>query len=207
MVPKSLMYDSQSPSKVEAKMTLLSLSNMTKRKSWTVAIRSVFFWRSPVNPSASNLRMRSAPPGFSAQINVNSFDCAAFEPGRTLAIAFVACMSLVSYMSKSWAVGLLTAFVSQLCQPLERAQSRHEAVLTTTHHDKLGEPMKSAPNGLIRDGKDPFSVGVSHNRVLLGTKIDEIAARNPLRLHKLELALQMGTNQQEDAAALRPVIL
>src|ERR1700674_2625849 len=154
--------------------------------------------------------MRSAPPGFSAHINVNSFVCPAFEPGRTLAIAFVACMSLVSYTSKSCkscAVGLLTAFVSQLCHPLERAQSRHEAVLTTTHHDKLGEPMKSAPNGLIRDGKDPFSVGVSHNRVLLGTEIDEIAARNPLRLHKLELALQMGTNQQEDAAAFRPVIL
>src|ERR1700688_71915 len=90
------MYDSQSPSKVEAKITRVSLSKITNRRSWTVAMRSVFFCRSPVNPSAKSLRILSAPPGFNLQISVNSFDCPALVPGRDWIVCVVAI--LVSFM-------------------------------------------------------------------------------------------------------------
>ena len=47
--------------------------------------------------------MRSAPPGFSSQISVNSFDCPALAPGRTLT-AFFGFRALCHLLCGSWAL-------------------------------------------------------------------------------------------------------
>src|SRR6202030_3019465 len=106
-------------------------------------MRSVFLWRSPVNPSASSLRTRSAPPGFSLLISVNSFACPAFVPGRGLTVLLVA----IAFSS----------FVIQTCQPFQCPQTGHEAVLSSAHGHELRKAMKTAPQGVLRYGEDSLS--------------------------------------------------
>src|SRR6202166_327534 len=216
MVAKSSMYDSQSPSNVEAKITRVSLSKITNRKSCTVAIRSVFFWRSPVKPSASSLRMRSAPPGFSAQMSVNSFDCPAFVPGRVLTVFFVSfgvaifisfrvygsaqCQPLTNSDS-------LAASSVRTREPLQRSQSRHEAVCASAHGNELRQTMNTPSDGTFGDGKKSISNISAEYTILLCSMTYEIAVRYPLRLHELELTLKMCTDQQKDTAAIYAVVL
>ena len=67
--------------------------------------------------------------------------------------------------------------------------------------------MQTTPNRNLRNGEDALAFVVAYQRILLGSMTDEVAVGRPLRLHELELPLQVCTDQQEDAAALSAVIL
>src|SRR6202790_5372234 len=67
--------------------------------------------------------------------------------------------------------------------------------------------MKTAPNRALRDSENSVAHISSENRVLLPSVTYEVAVRYPLRLYEFKLALQMSTDQQEDAAAIYAVIL
>ena len=67
--------------------------------------------------------------------------------------------------------------------------------------------MKAATNWPLRNGEVAVAVVVADERVLLGAVTDEIAVGHPLRLHELELPLEMRANQEEDATALGAVVV
>jgi hypothetical protein len=75
----------------------------------------------------------------------------------------------------------------QTGQPLERSQTRHEAVLASLNGDELRKTVKAATNRAFRNGEDPFSAAVAEDGILFSSVTDEIAVSDPLRLHKLEL--------------------
>src|SRR5580704_1519845 len=157
-------------------MTRVSLSKITNRKSCTVAIRSVFFWRSPVNPSASSLRMRSAPSGFSEQTSVNSFDCPTFVPGRALIAFFVSfwlvifilhvrfCICNVDPCSNS--VHFASAVCSRTRQPFQGSQSRHEAIFPSAHGNELRQTVKTPADRVLGDSEHAFAHVRAEDRVL-----------------------------------------
>src|ERR1700738_4020667 len=66
--------------------------------------------------------------------------------------------------------------------------------------------MKTAPDRTLRDSENSVAHISSENRVLLPSVTYEVAVRYPLRLYEFKLALQMSTDQQEDAAAIYAVI-
>jgi hypothetical protein len=145
-------------------MTRVSLSKITNRKSCTVAIRSVFFWRSPVKPSASSLRMRSAPPGFREHTSVNSFDCPAFVPGRALIAFFVSFWLVIfSFLLRfgiscnvdpcANSVPFAAAVCSRTRQPFQGSQSRHEAVFPSAHGNELRQTVKTPADRVLGDSE------------------------------------------------------
>src|ERR1700676_2957437 len=67
--------------------------------------------------------------------------------------------------------------------------------------------MKTAPDRALRDSENSVAHISSENRVLLPSVTYEVAVRYPLRLYEFKLALQMSTDQQEDAAAIYAIIL
>src|ERR1700730_1674198 len=123
-------------------------------------MRSVFFRRSPVNPSASSLRTRSAPPALSLLISVNSFACPAFVPGRALTVLVVA---------------IAFSFVIQTCQPFQCPQSGHEAVLSSAHSHELRKTVKAAPQGVLWYGENSVPFGVTQYWILLCSVADKVA--------------------------------
>jgi hypothetical protein len=67
--------------------------------------------------------------------------------------------------------------------------------------------VKAASGGPCGNRKDAVTVVVTDQRILLGSVTDEVAVSRPLRLHELELPVQMRADQEEDAATLGAVIL
>src|ERR1700721_1576173 len=67
--------------------------------------------------------------------------------------------------------------------------------------------MKTAPDRTLRDTENSVAHIGSEDRALRPSVTYEVAVRYPLRLYEFKLALQMSTDQQEDAAAIYAVIL
>src|ERR1700736_4777649 len=139
-------------------------------------MRSVFFWRSPVKPSAKSLRIRSAPPGFSPQIIVNSFDCPALLPGRALtAVVVIGVSSVVRVV----VIGVFLQFDLPICtagaltvragQPFQRAQTGHEAVFASAYGNELRQAVQTAPHRAFANGEIATAVLIAQNRILLGS--------------------------------------
>src|SRR6185295_2054322 len=86
-------------------------------------------------------------------------------------------------------------------------QTGNEAVFAAADGHEPRQTVKAPPRRPLGDGEVAVAVVVADERVLLGAVTDEIAVGHPLRLHELELPLQMRANQEEDAAALGAVVL
>src|ERR1700726_694764 len=67
--------------------------------------------------------------------------------------------------------------------------------------------MKTAPDRTLRDSENSVAHIRSEDRVLLPSVTYEVAVRYPLRLYEFKLALQVSSDQQEDAAAIYAVVL
>src|SRR6202043_2417128 len=52
-------------------------------------------------------------------------------------------------------------FGFQSGQPLERSQTRHEAVFASLNGDELRKTVKATTNRVLRNGEDPFSAAVA----------------------------------------------
>src|SRR5262249_59784816 len=91
--------------------------------------------------------------------------------------------------------------------PSQRAQSRHEAIFAATDVNEAWQSFQAPPNRSSRDGEDTFALVVADERILLRSVADKVAVGHPLRLNKLELPMQMRTDQQEHPAAFSAVIL
>src|SRR3954454_5324527 len=95
----------------------------------------------------------------------------------------------------------------ELREPAERAQAGGKAVLAAAGDDERRQLLKPAPDRPVRDRQRPGPVVRSDERVLLGGRADGDAVVEPLRLDELELAVQVGADEDEDDAAVGPVVL
>ena len=92
-------------------------------------------------------------------------------------------------------------------QPAQRPQARGEAVLPAAGDHERRQALQPAADRPLRDGKGARSVVRSGERVFLGRRADEDAVVQPLCLDELELALEVSSDEDEDDAAVRAVVL
>jgi hypothetical protein len=55
--------------------------------------------------------------------------------------------------------------------------------------------VQTTPSRNLGNGEDALAFIIADERILLGSVTDEVAVSNPLRLHKLELPLQVRADQ------------
>src|SRR5262249_50546952 len=84
---------------------------------------------------------------------------------------------------------------AQVCDPSQRAQSRHEAIFAATDGNEARQPVQAPPNRYSGDGEDALALVVADERILLSSMADEIAVGYPLRLQELELPTQIRADQ------------
>src|SRR5262249_8922496 len=96
---------------------------------------------------------------------------------------------------------------AESCEPPQRTQARHEQILAATHGDESRQTLEAAPDRRPGNRENAVAFVVPDEWILLGSVTDEIAVGRPLRLHELELPLQMCTDQKEDTSALGAVLL
>src|SRR5262245_58870997 len=96
--------------------------------------------------------------------------------------------------------------LAQASEPMQRAQPGHETVFAAADRNEARQPVQTTPNRNLWNGEDALAFIVADERILFGSVTDKIAVGRPLRLHELELPLQVCVDQEEDAAALGAVI-
>src|SRR5262249_9341787 len=97
--------------------------------------------------------------------------------------------------------------LAQASEPVQCAQPGHETVFAAADGNEARQPVQTTPNRNLWNGEDALAFIIADERILLGSMTDEVAVSDPLRLHNLELPLQVRADQEEDAAALSAVIL
>src|SRR4051794_22471704 len=102
------------------------------------------------------------------------------------------------------ATGRLLRSGLELREPAERAQAGGKAVLAAAGDDERRQLLQPAPDRPVRDGQASRPVVRPDERVLLGGRADEDAVVEPLRLDELELAVQVGADEDEHDPAVRP---
>src|SRR5262249_43662246 len=95
----------------------------------------------------------------------------------------------------------------KICEPAQGAQSGHEAVLAASGNDEPWYALQPATDRPPREGKYAGSIVRSAHRILLGgSAAEEDPVVDPLRLHELELPLQMRSDEGEHDAPVGIVV-
>src|SRR3954471_6387675 len=100
------------------------------------------------------------------------------------------------------ATGRLLGLGLELREPAERAQAGGKAVLAAAGDDERRQLLQPPSDRPGRAGPGPRPVVRSDDRVLLGGRADEDAVVEPLRLHELELAVQLPPGEDEHEPAV-----
>src|SRR5437763_945411 len=95
----------------------------------------------------------------------------------------------------------------ELRQPAESSQARRAAVLAAAGDDECRQVPQPTADRLLRNGEASRSIIRPGEWVLVDRDADENAVVQPLRLHELELALEVRTSENEDDAPVDAVLL
>src|SRR6266849_1852327 len=95
----------------------------------------------------------------------------------------------------------------KICQPVERADPWHKAVLAASGNDKAFQAVQSPVDGSLRDGEGAGAVIGPCNHISLLIQTDEAAIVVPLRFHKLKLPRKAAADKDENASSVDAVVL
>src|SRR5829696_1675218 len=95
----------------------------------------------------------------------------------------------------------------EICEPSERSQPRRETVLPPAGDHKGRYIRQPTSYRTPRDREAAGAVVRTDERVLLGWRTDEDAVVQPLRLHELELAVEVGPGEHEDDPSVGAVVV
>src|SRR4051812_20436666 len=77
---------------------------------------------------------------------------------------------------------------AKLREPAQGAQSRHEAILTSAHHDEAREAAEALWERSLRDGEPAGSLVRTSQWILGIGQPQEVSLVDPFRLNELELS-------------------
>src|SRR6516164_3496912 len=100
----------------------------------------------------------------------------------------------------------LLGILTQVGEPSQGTQPRHKTVFTAADGNEVRQPLKTASDWPLRNSEHAVAFVVTDEGILLRSVTDKIAIGHPLRLHELELPLQVSADQEEDAAALSAIV-
>src|SRR4051812_36035341 len=99
------------------------------------------------------------------------------------------------------------AALGQRGEPFDCGHAGQVEVLAAADGHEAWQPGESAADRLAGDGVCVGAVVVAGEWILLGAEADEVAVVHPDLLDELELPGQARSQEDEDDAALRPVVL
>src|SRR3954447_8966209 len=114
---------------------------------------------------------------------------------------------LLSWLSRRASLDVGDQSRPELGQPAHGPESRSEAVLAAPGDDEGGKVLQPPSDRAVRDREAPGAVVSTHQRVLLERGTDEYSVVEPLRLHELELTLDVCAREDEDDSSVDAVVL